>query len=110
MLTFLFYVLAGFIGAITFAVLGHFTDSNRPKSRLRVELKQDLEEMEKRLMASQADIVTQLNKVVVEIRKKIDELTAAVEAQKEASPELVAIAQALDDIVPDAPPEEPTPA
>jgi uncharacterized coiled-coil protein SlyX len=55
-------------------------------------------------MATQAEVVAQLNKAFAEIRKKIDDLQAAVDNQTNASAELVAAAQALDDIVPDAPP------
>lgn len=60
-------------------------------------------------MATQAEVVAQLNKALGEIRAKVDELTAAVANQNNASPELVAVAQALDDIVPDAPAPAPTP-
>lgn len=95
------------------------------KSHSALPTKQDLKEMENRIMSKQTEVVVQLqgiqttlNKVAIEetaLKTKVDELVALVETMKdEASPELVAAVQAvadqagvLDAIVPD--PVEPPP-
>jgi len=93
-------------------LITHLTGLWRRRSRSKPATKQDLIEMEGRIIMKQSEVVAQLNKALGEIRGKIDELQTAVKNQDNASPELVAIAQQLDDIVPDAPTEpapEPSP-
>ncbi len=72
----------------------------RNRSRSKPATKQDLIEI---INMKQKEVVDQLNKAFGEINAKIAALQTAVENQDNASPELVAAAQALDDIVPDAP-------
>jgi len=93
--------------------------------------KHDLEQMEKRIMATQAELVAKLNatleqqkKSAVEIqavqasvddlKKKIADLQAIIDAGGTVTPELVDAvnavanqAQVVDDLIPDAPPAPP---
>ncbi len=106
-------------------------ESEKSKSHSVPATKQDLEEMEKRIMKTQAELVQVLNavneqqkKTVTEIQgvqtevntlnDKIIELQKIIEAGGTVSPELEAAvdavqtqAQVVDDAIPDAPPAVP---
>jgi hypothetical protein len=68
----------------------------------------------RRIMVSQAEVVSKLGAVAAQLSKALAEIQAAIANQANASPELVAaaealepIAQALDALNEDAPPVEP---